>query len=60
MISMTVLARLLTPADCGLVGMVTAVTGFAALFNDLGLSMTIIQKAQINHRQMCGVGDDRL
>jgi O-antigen/teichoic acid export membrane protein len=52
MISMTVLARLLTPADYGLVGMVTVVTGFVALFNDLGLSTATIQKAQINHQQI--------
>jgi O-antigen/teichoic acid export membrane protein len=31
--SLVVLARLLTPADYGLIGMVTVVTKFAALFN---------------------------
>ena len=35
--STMVLARLLAPADFGLIAMVTAVTGFAALFKDLGL-----------------------
>jgi O-antigen/teichoic acid export membrane protein len=51
-ISMVVLARLLTPADYGLVGMVTAVTGFAALFSDLGLSMATVQKARIDHHEV--------
>lgn len=46
------LARLLTPADYGLVGMVTAITGFVALFKDLGLSMATVQRDEINHRQV--------
>lgn len=50
--STVALTRLLTPADYGLIGMMMAVIGFAALFNDLGLSMATIQKAQINHRQI--------
>ena len=50
--STMVLARLLAPADFGLIAMVTAVTGFAALFKDLGLSMATIQKAKINHEQV--------
>ncbi len=50
--SLVVLARLLTPADYGLIGMVTVVTKFAALFNDLGLSTATMQRAQINHRQI--------
>jgi len=33
-----VLARLLTPTDFGIVGMVTAFTGFLTLFRDFGLS----------------------
>jgi O-antigen/teichoic acid export membrane protein len=50
--STVILARLLAPQDYGLVGMVTAVTGFIALFKDMGLSMATIQKAEINHRQI--------
>ncbi|WP_445636406.1 Lipopolysaccharide biosynthesis protein [Nostoc sp. DSM 114161] len=50
--SNVVLARLLTPQDYGLIGMVTAVTGFVALFKDLGLSMATIQKDEINHTQV--------
>ncbi len=50
--STVVLARLLTPADFGLIAMVTAITGFATIFADLGLSMATVQKAKINHDQV--------
>jgi O-antigen/teichoic acid export membrane protein len=49
--SMMVMARLLTPADFGLVGMVAAVTGFLGLFRDLGLSMATIQRVSITDAQ---------
>ena len=42
--SLLVLARLLNPADFGLVGMVTVVTGVFGLFRDAGLSMVTIQR----------------
>jgi len=41
--SMIVLARLLAPADFGLVAMVTAVIGVAEIVRDLGLSTAAIQ-----------------
>jgi PST family polysaccharide transporter len=47
-----VLARLLTPADFGLVAMVTAVTGLAQGFADVGLSEATIQRQEINHDQV--------
>lgn len=47
-----VLARLLTPADYGLIGMVTVVVNFAGMFKDAGLSMATIQKDQIRHEQI--------
>ncbi len=50
--SNVVLARLLTPQDYGLIGMVTAITGFVSLFNDIGLSTATVQKAEINHQQV--------
>jgi O-antigen/teichoic acid export membrane protein len=50
--SMVVLARLLLPADFGLVGMVTACTGFLGLFRDAGLSMATVQRASISHAQV--------
>ena len=50
--STIVLARLLTPADYGLIAMVTAVTNFVARFRDMGLSMATIQRAEVNHAQI--------
>lgn len=52
LVSNIVLARMLTPADFGLVGMVTAVIGFVQIFKDLGLSMAVVQKEDINHEQV--------
>lgn len=50
--STVILAHLLTPQDYGLFAMVTAITGFVALFKDMGLSMATIQKADITHSQV--------
>lgn len=50
--STVVLARLLTPADYGLIGMVAVFVGFISLFKDLGLSEATIQKAEITHNQV--------
>jgi O-antigen/teichoic acid export membrane protein len=47
-----VLARLLTPNDFGLIGMVTVVFGFAQMFANAGLSMATIQKERINREQI--------
>lgn len=49
--STLVLARLLTPHDYGLVGMVVVVTGFIALFKNLGLSTAMVQKDELTHEQ---------
>lgn len=46
------LARLLTPADFGLVAMVSTVTGLAQGFADLGLSEATIQRKEISHDQV--------
>lgn len=51
-LSLVVLARILTPADFGLVAMVSAVVGFVALFKDAGLAMATVQRKQINHAQI--------
>lgn len=53
--STAVLARLLTPAEFGLVAMVTTVTGFAALFRDLGLSAATVQRRDVTHEQISGL-----
>lgn len=47
-----VLARLLTPQDYGLVGMVAVVTGFVSMFKDMGLSTATVQKSEINYDQV--------
>lgn len=47
-----VLARLLTPADFGIVAMVTAITVFGQAFADLGLSEATIQTPEITHDQV--------
>src|SRR5579863_10319891 len=51
-ISTVVLARMLTPADYGLVAMVVAITGIGQAFADLGLSEATIQRPEINHDQI--------
>lgn len=50
--SLMVLARLLNPADFGLVGMVTAFTSVLALFRDFGLSSAAIQRATVTEEQI--------
>jgi PST family polysaccharide transporter len=52
LLGVTVLARLLTPEAYGLMAMVTAITGFAALFSDLGLSLATVQVARLTHREV--------
>lgn len=47
--ALVVLARLLSPADYGLMGMIVTATGFAALFRDMGLSVATIQKPELEH-----------
>jgi O-antigen/teichoic acid export membrane protein len=49
--SMMILARLLNPKDFGLVGMVTAVTGFVGLFRDFGLSAAAVQRTNVTQEQ---------
>lgn len=50
--STVVLARLLQPGDFGVVAMVTAVTAFAGLFRDLGLSSSTIQRKDLTHDEL--------
>jgi O-antigen/teichoic acid export membrane protein len=47
-----VLARLLTPEDYGLIGMVAIITGFVSMYKDLGLSAATIQRPEINSYQI--------
>jgi O-antigen/teichoic acid export membrane protein len=50
--SLMVMARLLSPRDFGLVGMVTAFTGVLSLFRDFGLSAATVQRVNITEHQM--------
>lgn len=47
-----VLARMLTPADYGLVAMVLPVTGLIALFKDLGFAAATVQREDITPAQV--------
>jgi O-antigen/teichoic acid export membrane protein len=49
--SMMILARLLSPRDFGLVGMVTAFTGVLNLFRDFGLSAASVQRETVTEEQ---------
>jgi O-antigen/teichoic acid export membrane protein len=53
--STVVLARLLSPADFGLVAMVTAIVGVADLIRDFGLTGAIIQAKKLSERMWMSV-----
>lgn len=50
--STMILARILSPADYGINAMAVAITGFANVFSNLGLSTSTVQRADINHQQV--------
>jgi O-antigen/teichoic acid export membrane protein len=50
--SLVILARLLSPKDFGLVGMVTAFTGVLMLFRDFGLSSAAVQRTTVTGEQI--------
>jgi PST family polysaccharide transporter len=50
-----ILARLLSPTEYGLLGMVMVFTGFAAYFSDLSLGASIIQKRDVSKRHLDSV-----
>lgn len=52
MISTLVLARLLTPSDFGVVGMVSVFIHFLVMFKDAGLSTATIQRNNIDNQQV--------
>ena len=49
--SLMAMARLLGPAEYGLVGMVTAFTGVLGIFRDFGLSAAAIQRVDVTEEQ---------
>jgi PST family polysaccharide transporter len=48
----SVMARLLSPTDYGLIGMVAFFINFVAMFKDLGLSIATIQKSEVSNDQV--------
>jgi O-antigen/teichoic acid export membrane protein len=44
------LARMLTPADFGLLGMAVVLSGFLALLGELGLGAALVQRADLDER----------
>jgi O-antigen/teichoic acid export membrane protein len=50
--TLVALARIIDPADFGLVAMVTAITGVFDIFAAGGLSTATIQKADVSHAQL--------
>ena len=50
-VTVPVLARLLDPADYGLIAMVTFFTNFASMFANAGLTAATIQRERITHEQ---------
>jgi O-antigen/teichoic acid export membrane protein len=47
-----IMARLLTPADFGVNGMVLAITGFLAMFSDIGLGAATVQRKTITQEEL--------
>ena len=51
-LSIIILARLLTPGDYGLVAMVAVLTNFIQMFKDIGLNVATVQSKHITHQQI--------
>ena len=50
--TLILLARLLSPEDFGLTGMVATLTGFLTMFRDAGLSAATVQRLEVTHEQI--------
>jgi O-antigen/teichoic acid export membrane protein len=53
--TLAVLARVLAPRDFGLFGMATIVSGFVALFRDLGTGAAVVQAREVDDAFLSGV-----
>ena len=51
-VATALLARLLTPNDYGLIGMVAVFTSFMSMLKDMGLSLATVQKAEITEEEI--------
>lgn len=52
MVATVILARLLTPQDYGLIGMVAIIINFVSMFQYMGLSTATIQWPKLSHQQV--------
>src|SRR5262249_42027199 len=52
LVGTSVMARLLTPVDYGVIGMVAILTGFLSIFKDMGLAAATSQKPQVTIDQV--------
>ena len=52
LLSTAILARLITPDDFGLIGMILVIINFLAVFKDAGLAQATIQKKTINESEI--------
>ncbi len=50
--SQVILARLLFPADFGLLAMIYPVVGFIQIFNDIGLGQSLIQRSELEQKRV--------
>jgi len=50
-----ILARLLLPEDFGLLGMALVFTGLVAIFNDMGIGSAIVQKQDVNQKDLSSI-----
>ena len=51
-LSVVILARLLTPTDFGMVASIAPLTAFVVLFQDLGLQQAIVQRSEVSQQQL--------
>jgi len=47
-----IVARILVPEDYGLMGMASILTGYVALFSELGLGTAIIQREEVKEKEL--------
>ena len=50
-----ILARLLTPRDFGLIGMILVFSGFAGLFSEMGFGAALIQRKVVEERHLSSI-----
>jgi O-antigen/teichoic acid export membrane protein len=51
-VSLAIVARILSPADYGLVAMVASATAFFSIFSDFGLSLVTVQRPHLSAQQL--------